>query len=223
MCPRAFKALLNKVTSVPNYRHARAVVPSTGLNYFSILLRFSAVRPNLSEYLYYIEVCSATLVRGNAKLLVRRLLSRLVLLSYNNLWRNEASAQLPNLFFRSSSHISVPPSHFSVFVLIWFFGQSLPLSYSYLRHLFRPPFSSLLTSRTFLRRNELIQTSRFRRVSFTVLPSSASFDYDSSAFHNFRSGYVCTNRLLTVNCNSHSCLSLRYLLSKTSRKSSRPK
>lgn len=86
-----------------------------------------------------------------------------------------------------SPSLSVLPPRFSVLVLIRFFGQSLPVS-SYLRHLFRPPFSSLSTSRTFPERNELIQTWRFRRVSFTVLPSSASFDYDSSAFHNFRSG-----------------------------------
>lgn len=56
--------------------------------------------------------------------------------------------------------------------------------------------------------NELVRTSlRFRRVSFTVRPSSASFDYDSSAFYNspprFHSvSNVRASRLARVTCNS---------------------
>jgi len=144
------------------------VVPSTRLNYFRIFLYFSVVRPNLSDYLCSQQVCSAI-----PRLRAWNSPSR----------RHLASTCFPTTIYdvmkriRSAFESFLPPAASSRST------DSLhPLVLSYLSDSLanhsRYPLTStiysallflLSTSRTSLGRNELIRTSRFRGVSFTVL------------------------------------------------------
>lgn len=172
---------------------------STRLNYFPIFLYFPVARSNLSEYLCSQQVCSAIprLRAWNSPSRRRYLASTCFPTTIYDVMKRIRSAFESFLPLAASSLTRVPPtpfvSLFFLLVLIWLFGQSLPVS-SYLYHLFRPPFSPI----------DFPDFSRTKRTDPNfVIPrdfiysssSSASFEYDSLAFYNSCPGYVRTNRL----------------------------